>query len=324
MSTPKDRSPIVSHRALARLGTLVLLALLLVATAGCKKRHKALELYREGYRVFRFEVDPGRAEGILQKALEVDPTLTQAHVELAVIHMYDDGPGSKTYSLSKAEQHLREAVRLAPDHIYAHYWLGKVAYAKGEFDEALREFDTTTKLLEWPFGSDLSGNWMELYLFKGLIQLDAGDFAGAEASLEKYNSFSPNRYYYLAGMAFAAEARGDRARAEALTEKLLGKFALAEPAAYLGLVEVFRGKPERAADIFKGRLKKLDDTSRPQNVELDEKTLYLRHSYRRLLAWAYMKAGRPEEAKGLEVGEKSDHPPSTFEVLRLAVEGADF
>jgi len=74
------------------------------------------------------------------KALEIDPTLVEAHASLALVKMlYDwDWPG--------AEAEFRRA--LEPDHNYptAHHWYGMYLVARGRFDQAIAEVERAQQL----------------------------------------------------------------------------------------------------------------------------------------------------------------------------------
>ncbi|MDA2932648.1 tetratricopeptide repeat protein, partial [Nitrospinae bacterium AH-259-F20] len=156
------------------LWAFVLIAALLLV--GCDdSRVEAHRLYEKGYRNSHFQKkDPVRAEPLFLKALEIDPTLTQAHVELAEVYRVMG-------LLEKREHQLREVLRKAPDHVEAHYQLGVIAYEGGDFDLALREFETTHRLLKWPFGWEPGRNWYNLFIYQGFLLSQRGDVHLAEA-----------------------------------------------------------------------------------------------------------------------------------------------
>ncbi len=72
------------------------------------------------------------ARDAAQKALELDPSLGEAHVTLASINeSLRDWPG--------AEREYRRSIELAPNFVTGHQWFGEFLGAMGRFDEGLVE-----------------------------------------------------------------------------------------------------------------------------------------------------------------------------------------
>jgi TolB-like protein/DNA-binding winged helix-turn-helix (wHTH) protein/Tfp pilus assembly protein PilF len=74
-----------------------------------------------------------RANAAAEKALELDPTLSEAHTALAFIR-------AREYSWQEAEQGFRRAIELNPNNALAHEELGtSILVVQERFDEGLRE-----------------------------------------------------------------------------------------------------------------------------------------------------------------------------------------
>lgn len=75
-----------------------------------------------------------RAKAALQRALEIDPNLAQAHATMGLLKSQCewDWPG--------AEQEFRRAIELQPNYAEAHHWAGLDYMFMGKFDVAEAEF----------------------------------------------------------------------------------------------------------------------------------------------------------------------------------------
>ncbi len=75
----------------------------------------------------------GRAKRLALRALEMDPSLAEAHASLAwAVQHYD-------YDLLGAEREFRRCIELDPLYEPAHYWLAIDLAAMGRFEEAIEE-----------------------------------------------------------------------------------------------------------------------------------------------------------------------------------------
>ena len=87
-----------------------------------------------------------------QKALEIDPRLSEAHTSLAWIKYRFD------WDWSGAEDDFRQAIALNPNNAQAHHWYADYLTAMGRFDEALaeirraRELDPFSLFINWNVG----------------------------------------------------------------------------------------------------------------------------------------------------------------------------
>jgi eukaryotic-like serine/threonine-protein kinase len=90
-----------------------------------------------------------KARTSAQKALEIDPSLSEAHTSLAWIKYRFD------WDWRGAEDDFRQAILLNPNNAQAHHWYADYLTAMGRFDEALaeigraRELDPFSLFINW-------------------------------------------------------------------------------------------------------------------------------------------------------------------------------
>jgi TolB-like protein/DNA-binding winged helix-turn-helix (wHTH) protein/Tfp pilus assembly protein PilF len=80
-----------------------------------------------------------RSKRAALKALELDDTLSEAHVSLASARLWE-------WSWSAAEKELQRAIALNPNNAMAHQWYGYALSAMGRFDEAIAEMKRAREL----------------------------------------------------------------------------------------------------------------------------------------------------------------------------------
>jgi len=74
------------------------------------------------------------------RALEIDDTLPEAHVALAlIVENYD-------WDWNASEKEYRRAIELNPNYATAHHWYAEHLTWRGRFDEALRESEIASRL----------------------------------------------------------------------------------------------------------------------------------------------------------------------------------
>ncbi|HEY0369036.1 MAG TPA: protein kinase [Chthoniobacterales bacterium] len=81
-----------------------------------------------------------RGRAALQKALELDDTLAEAHASRGVNAMNFD------YDWAEAEKELKRAMELDPNYATPHHWYAEVLVAQGRFDEAVTEIHKAREL----------------------------------------------------------------------------------------------------------------------------------------------------------------------------------
>lgn len=202
------------------LGTLMLItSLVLVGCDTDKKYEESFKLLDEGRWSLRAPEDKNRAERFFLKALEVNPTFTQARAELIRLNF-------STNSLEKVKHHALEWIKVNPNSIFAHYYLGVVAFEEGDFQYALREFETTHHLLDGPFGLKAGRHWFSLLVHEGALLYDQGDFHRSETILKQAQSYGPDPYLEATSGVFGKMAHmyireGQYAKAKPLIKQSL-------------------------------------------------------------------------------------------------------
>lgn len=315
----KTFSPSFSfRRLLAALGIISVAAF--IGLAGCKRRSEAFKVYEEGRSARRHEKDLVRAEQLLLKSIDMDPGMTQPQIELAEMYLDLSNEGAEWYSEDKAVNHLKETLRLVPNHVGAHYLMGVVAMRRGDFSLALEEFGAARRSMEGPLDVMRPPMWKEVVCLEGILLLDKGDFSRAEADFEEYRSQGRNQKCYYFGMLLAAAKRGENAELERYASWVSSHGEPRESKAYEGLLHIWRGEPGKAIDIFEKRVEQLEGDIPGIDLFTKKRLYQRRHKlYRQILAWAYWKAGRTEDAHALHPGSLEGLDPSAAEIFTLVL-----
>jgi TolB-like protein/Tfp pilus assembly protein PilF/DNA-binding winged helix-turn-helix (wHTH) protein len=183
------------------------------------------------------EVMPQARENAL-RALELDPSLPDAHTAMAVIAQDYD------WDWQTAEREYRRAIELNDNNATAHHWYGEYLAFQGRFDEALREIDRALLLdplsliiatdrgvilyyarhndraLE-QFRSifDRDPNFPRAHAILG-VYVEKGLFKEAFADLERWQRSMPDSVWAWAQYAYIYGRAGESARAGHGLEKL--------------------------------------------------------------------------------------------------------
>ena len=148
------------------------------------------------------EVIP-RARQLAERAMELDPELSDAHTAIASIAFQYD------HDWGRAETEFREAIRLNPSNVTAHRFFALMLLALNRFDEARELLETALRL-------DPGGTHRETL---ALVDLTSGRFGAALAHMESERSRRPSAvgpHIYL-GMFYVAAGRRPDALREADT-----------------------------------------------------------------------------------------------------------
>jgi TolB-like protein/Tfp pilus assembly protein PilF len=85
------------------------------------------------------EENLAKAKALLEKALQLDPALAEAHTTLGFVHYSE-------YDLRRAEEEFRKAIELKPSYATAHQWYAFVLRSELRWDEALKEIEKAVEL----------------------------------------------------------------------------------------------------------------------------------------------------------------------------------
>ena len=181
-----------------------------------------------------------RAREAALKALEMDDTLAEAHISLAVIKTQYD------WDWSGAENEFRRAIALNPSSARAHQAYGFVLLGTtGRFEEAIIELKRALELdpLSLLINSNLAGallaarqydnaieqerktldldpNFILAHWYLGLTYVQKSMYKEGIAELEKAVAMSPGNTLTLSGIAYAYAVAGRKGEAQKVLEKL--------------------------------------------------------------------------------------------------------
>ena len=209
---------------------------------------------------------PGVRAGVLarqwaEKALELDESLSEAHVALATVSSRAD------WDFEGAEQHFRRAIELNPSLALAHTWYSQFLANMRRFDEALEHSKramelgpdepgvlthaaiafwasgrTNEAMAYWQKVLDLEPNYWAAYSFLGRGYVRRGLYKEGIAALEKTVALRGRDNINVACLAHAYAKAGRRAEALKLVAELETKakntgqpLAFALAIAYAGL-----------------------------------------------------------------------------------------
>ena len=177
-----------------------------------------------------------RAREAASKALELDETLAEAHIDMAIVHFWYD------YDWKAAEREFQRALELKPDSADAHAYYGWELVSLGRFDEGVAESKRAVELdpLSVEVGETAGQNFYYAHQYDLAIE-----------QLAKTLDLDP--HYWLARMmlGLAYKAKGDFPRAVAEGEKAReDESSIAWPLAELGHTYAVSGRKDEAEKIL--------------------------------------------------------------------------
>jgi tetratricopeptide (TPR) repeat protein len=137
----------------------------------------------------------GRAMAAAQRAVQLDPSLPEAHASLASVRETYD------WDWSGAEREYRAAIALSPSYSTAHHWLAMLLARLGRFDEAKREIATARKLD--PLSSAMAAAAANIDYYAGDYARSANE---ARAALRLDTDFEQARVQLALALAMAGNA----------------------------------------------------------------------------------------------------------------------
>ncbi|HKQ56769.1 MAG TPA: protein kinase [Candidatus Eisenbacteria bacterium] len=207
-----------------------------------------------------------KARALALKALELDPTLGEAHNSIAYVSYYYD------WEWAAAERQFQRAIEMNPNHALAHQWYMNLLAGQGRFEEALRgsakaraldplsvitaalvgwvlifmrEYERAATEFRVPLEMDPS--WVIGHLWSAWPRLQLGLQDEAIAGLEKAVALTGGTPYTRAhlahGLAFVGRTDEARAALAALLE--LSSTRYVSPL-YVALVHIALGEHDQA------------------------------------------------------------------------------
>jgi len=203
-----------------------------------------------------------RARAAVERALQIDGTLAEAHASLAKVDEF-------LYHWAEAEEGFKHAISLNPNYPTAHHWLALNHLNRNRFDDALNEMKRAQKLdpLSPIIGStlamvyllknkpdlaleqckrviELEPNFPSAHLYLGWSYSKLGRHEEGIAELEKAVEFSGRAGFYLADLGYLYAVTGRRKEALAILKELQEKNAKSE-ASFESVAAVYAGLEER-------------------------------------------------------------------------------
>lgn len=212
------------------------------------------------------------AKDAARRALDIDPTLAEAHTSLAFAAFIFDR------DWEAAEAGFRRAIEQSPGYATAHHWYADFLTAMGRFDEALAEFEQARVLdplserirtdtgvalyyarryldaiAELQASLGIDPDEANTYYWLALCYEQAGNVSEAARAVQRGLELAPliggPRPYLLAASARVAVLNGQRAEAVATTRELAGSARLALSVA-LAQVYAALGDRDRVFDLL--------------------------------------------------------------------------
>jgi TolB-like protein/DNA-binding winged helix-turn-helix (wHTH) protein/Tfp pilus assembly protein PilF len=211
-----------------------------------------------------------RAKAAAKKALELDPTLGEAHTSLAgALQDYD-------WNWPEVEQQHKQGVELSPGYATAHQWYGNYLDMMGRFQDAqiqirqARELDPLSLVincnLAWSYHlardddraleefakiKEMDPNFYWTYLGLGRVYVQKKMYTNAISSMERAAELSGNNTMVLSELAHAYAISGRRGDAEQILARLQRGSQKRYVSAYdVGLVHVGLGQTVEALRWF--------------------------------------------------------------------------
>jgi len=183
-----------------------------------------------------------KAKAFAQRALQLDPTLAEAHTSLAWSYF-------SSWQWHEAESEFKRAIELNPNYPTAHQWYSLMLRDEGRFDEAVSEMkraqeldplaltsslnvaqnylllrgDVNAALEEVRRVVDLDPNYPRGHELLGWIYLKQGRNSEAIAELQKAVSFGSDRRTF-GSLGYAYGISGKRAEAESMLKEVQAKY----------------------------------------------------------------------------------------------------
>lgn len=148
----------------------------IVPSSDWLNNYKAGNIYYQAFQNAGSEEYGGLAQQYLEKALEVNPELTEAKIKLAMTYVSSPNP-------MQGVTMLQEVLQENPENEDALYYMGMLSVQSGQYDRALERFE---KLIEID-----STNHQARYLL-GLSYINTGQIEKAEKQLQQLTTLDNN------------------------------------------------------------------------------------------------------------------------------------
>jgi TolB-like protein/DNA-binding winged helix-turn-helix (wHTH) protein/Flp pilus assembly protein TadD len=190
-----------------------------------------------------------------RKALDLDPTLAEAHTSLAAVHLYYD------WQFEEARAEFARAIDLNPGYSIAHWWYGLCLLSIGDYASARKELERAESQdpLSVPILTD-----------HGFVLTQSRQAAQGVRKIQEAIELDPGSAFSLQVLGFALRSAGRLEEAVAASEKA-HSIAPANQLALglLGSVYAFAGRRTAALQV----LRELDELSAHRYVSAYSRVL---------------------------------------------------
>ena len=187
-----------------------------------------------------------KARAAVDRALQIDDSLAEAHTTLAFIHQ-------QQWRWAEAEQEFKRAIALNPNYPTAHHWFSNYLRIKRQFDDSLREIkraqeldplspvishnvahtyfvknDINAAIQQFQRIIELDPNFPGAHTFLGLARLKQGRHEEAQAEIQKAVELSGRASIYLCDLGYFYAVAGRRGEALQILKELEERYARRE------------------------------------------------------------------------------------------------
>ncbi len=186
-----------------------------------------------------------KAKAAVEKALEIDNTLAEAHASLAWIKM------NYEWDWEGAEAECKRAIELNPGYAIAHRWYAFVLLLTGRFDEAIDEIQTAR---------DLDPLSLVTNRTVGHVYYYAGEYDRALDAIQKTIEMDPNYIYTHLdlGLTYLGKSMPEEALEAFKKEEALSKGWNPVVATWIGIAYAYAGQEDKAREALDDLLKHLE------------------------------------------------------------------
>jgi TolB-like protein/Tfp pilus assembly protein PilF len=204
-----------------------------------------------------------KARQAVEKALELDPVLCEAHASFGNILLIFE------WDFAGAEREFKRAIDLNSAYPYAHQWYAELLYAVGRYEESIQENRKAVALepftpilqvnlgLSLMFGKQLAESEQQ---FRKTLDMDPNypiahygyaqililqkRFDEAVAEMEKTSQSMPESSYYRGYLGYAYAKAGKTAEARKILGELI-EAAKTKYVSWLGIADIYAGLGEK-------------------------------------------------------------------------------
>jgi Tfp pilus assembly protein PilF len=204
-----------------------------------------------------------KARQAAERALELDPTLGEAHAAMGLVLLVYE------WNFSAAEREFQRAIDLNPGYPYAHQWYAESLWATGRYEESIKEMrkalelEPFTPVLNFGLGISLMfGNHISEaeQVYRKTLDMDPNfpishygyaqvlilekKFDEAVSEMEKIVQSIPESSYYRGYLGYACARAGKTERARKILGELIEE-ARTKYVSWLGIANIYVGLGEK-------------------------------------------------------------------------------